>query len=127
MRLAELSGVDLRQSYARVGKFALIQHQRYALKAEDYVMQDKGDRSKASEIVDGALYKVVGVCFPSGAPGSFTPIKPLCHRLVRRDPAPAQVTMGDLINPTGPLLPPALFSQVDSAETAARRMKEAAN
>jgi IS5 family transposase len=30
VRLAKLSGVKLRQSYARVGKFALIQHQRYA-------------------------------------------------------------------------------------------------
>ncbi|MET4214739.1 IS5 family transposase [Bradyrhizobium sp. LA2.1] len=30
VRLAKLHGVDLRQSYARVGKFALIQHQRYA-------------------------------------------------------------------------------------------------
>src|SRR5213595_1769347 len=30
VRLAQLTGVDLRQSYARVGKFALIQHQRYA-------------------------------------------------------------------------------------------------
>jgi transketolase C-terminal domain/subunit len=30
VRLAKLNGVDLRQSYARVGKFALIQHQRYA-------------------------------------------------------------------------------------------------
>jgi IS5 family transposase len=30
VRLAERHGVRLRQSYARVGKFALIQHQRYA-------------------------------------------------------------------------------------------------
>ena len=30
VRLAKLNGVGLRQSYARVGKFALIQHQRYA-------------------------------------------------------------------------------------------------
>ncbi len=30
VRLAQLNGVDLRQSYARVGKYALIQHQRYA-------------------------------------------------------------------------------------------------
>jgi transposase, IS5 family len=30
VRLAKRHGVDLRQSYARVGKFALIQHQRYA-------------------------------------------------------------------------------------------------
>src|SRR4051795_2275603 len=30
VRLAQLNGVGLRQSYARVGKFALIQHQRYA-------------------------------------------------------------------------------------------------
>src|SRR3982075_3334168 len=30
VRLAKIHGVDLRQSYARVGKFALIQHQRYA-------------------------------------------------------------------------------------------------
>src|SRR6266480_2312411 len=30
VRLAKLTEVDLRQSYARVGKFALIQHQRYA-------------------------------------------------------------------------------------------------
>ncbi|MHB0790077.1 IS5 family transposase [Bradyrhizobium sp. 5.13L] len=30
VRLAKLTGVSLRQSYARVGKFALIQHQRYA-------------------------------------------------------------------------------------------------
>src|SRR5450631_1441005 len=30
LRLAKLRGVALRQSYARVGKFALIQHQRYA-------------------------------------------------------------------------------------------------
>jgi IS5 family transposase len=30
VRLAQLTGIDLRQSYARVGKFALIQHQRYA-------------------------------------------------------------------------------------------------
>src|SRR3954451_21570006 len=30
VRLAKLHGVGLRQSYARVGKFALIQHQRYA-------------------------------------------------------------------------------------------------
>jgi transposase, IS5 family len=30
VRLARKHGVDLRQSYARVGKFALIQHQRYA-------------------------------------------------------------------------------------------------
>jgi IS5 family transposase len=30
VRLAKLSGVALRQSYTRVGKFALIQHQRYA-------------------------------------------------------------------------------------------------
>src|SRR5712691_11078020 len=30
VRLAQLTGVSLRQSYARVGKFALIQHQRYA-------------------------------------------------------------------------------------------------
>jgi hypothetical protein len=30
VRLAKLHGVALRQSYARVGKFALIQHQRYA-------------------------------------------------------------------------------------------------
>jgi transposase, IS5 family len=30
VRLAKLRGVILRQSYARVGKFALIQHQRYA-------------------------------------------------------------------------------------------------
>jgi transposase, IS5 family len=30
VRLAKLRGVPLRQSYARVGKFALIQHQRYA-------------------------------------------------------------------------------------------------
>ena len=28
--MAQRHGVDLRQSYARVGKFALIQHQRYA-------------------------------------------------------------------------------------------------
>ncbi|MGY4334568.1 hypothetical protein ACVWWG_008985 [Bradyrhizobium sp. LB7.2] len=30
VRLAQCHGVNLRQSYARVGKFALIQHQRYA-------------------------------------------------------------------------------------------------
>ena len=30
VRLAQCHGVGLRQSYARVGKFALIQHQRYA-------------------------------------------------------------------------------------------------
>jgi hypothetical protein len=30
VRLAQLSGIGLRQSYARVGKFALIQSQRYA-------------------------------------------------------------------------------------------------
>src|SRR5947208_959140 len=30
VRLAQLTGVGLRQSYARVGKFALIKHQRYA-------------------------------------------------------------------------------------------------
>lgn len=30
VRLAKLTGMSLRQSYARVGKFALIQHQRYA-------------------------------------------------------------------------------------------------
>src|SRR6204780_5401994 len=30
VRLAQRHGVSLRQSYARVGKFALIQHQRYA-------------------------------------------------------------------------------------------------
>src|SRR5438876_1779950 len=30
VRLAQLTGVGLRQSYARVGKLALIQHQRYA-------------------------------------------------------------------------------------------------
>jgi IS5 family transposase len=30
VRLAKLTGLDLRQSYERVGKFALIQHQRYA-------------------------------------------------------------------------------------------------
>jgi IS5 family transposase len=30
IRLAKLNGVALRQSYARVGKFALIRHQRYA-------------------------------------------------------------------------------------------------
>ena len=30
VRLAKLTGVNLRQSYERVGKFALIQHQRYA-------------------------------------------------------------------------------------------------
>ena len=30
VQLAKLTGLDLRQSYARVGKFALIQHQRYA-------------------------------------------------------------------------------------------------
>jgi transposase, IS5 family len=30
VRLAKLNGVELRQSYARVGKFALIQYQRYA-------------------------------------------------------------------------------------------------
>jgi IS5 family transposase len=30
VRLAKLNGIGLRQSYARVGKFALIQHQRYA-------------------------------------------------------------------------------------------------
>jgi IS5 family transposase len=30
VRLAKKHGVDLRQSYTRVGKFALIQHQRYA-------------------------------------------------------------------------------------------------
>ncbi len=30
VRLAQLTGIGLRQSYARVGKFALIQHQRYA-------------------------------------------------------------------------------------------------
>lgn len=30
VRLAKRHGVDLRQSYARVGKFALIKHQRYA-------------------------------------------------------------------------------------------------
>ncbi|SDJ99237.1 hypothetical protein SAMN05216338_107819 [Bradyrhizobium sp. Rc2d] len=30
VRLAKLAGIDLRQSYTRVGKFALIKHQRYA-------------------------------------------------------------------------------------------------
>ena len=30
VRLAKATGVSLRQSYARVGKIALIQHQRYA-------------------------------------------------------------------------------------------------
>jgi hypothetical protein len=30
VRLAKKHGVGLRQSYARVGKFALIKHQRYA-------------------------------------------------------------------------------------------------
>src|SRR3984957_16730858 len=30
VRLAQLRGITLRQSYARLGKFALIQHQRYA-------------------------------------------------------------------------------------------------
>jgi transposase, IS5 family len=30
VRLAQLNGVGLRQSYRRVGKLALIQHQRYA-------------------------------------------------------------------------------------------------
>ena len=30
VKLAKQLGVELRQSYTRVGKFALIQHQRYA-------------------------------------------------------------------------------------------------
>jgi IS5 family transposase len=30
VRLSKLASVELRQSYARVGKLALIQHQRYA-------------------------------------------------------------------------------------------------
>jgi hypothetical protein len=30
VRLAQLHGVALRRSFARVGKFALVQHQRYA-------------------------------------------------------------------------------------------------
>jgi IS5 family transposase len=30
VRLAEKLGIELRQSYVRVGKWALIQHQRYA-------------------------------------------------------------------------------------------------
>jgi IS5 family transposase len=30
VRLAKENGLELRQSYTRVGKFALIKHQRYA-------------------------------------------------------------------------------------------------
>ncbi|MGY4333570.1 hypothetical protein ACVWWG_007987 [Bradyrhizobium sp. LB7.2] len=50
VRLAQRHGVSLRQSYARVGKFALIQHQRYAhakqFKRANRAPQDAADLSR---------------------------------------------------------------------------------
>ena len=50
VRLAKKHGVELRQSYARVGKFALIQHQRYAhakqFKRANRMLQEAADLSR---------------------------------------------------------------------------------
>jgi hypothetical protein len=59
VRLAKLRGVDLRQSYARVGKLALIQHQRYAdakqFKPNRYELPVRGDqRARGSASNTGA-------------------------------------------------------------------------
>jgi IS5 family transposase len=74
VRLAKLSGVELRQSYARVGKFALIQHQRYAhakqfkranrmlKKLRTYlgrVIRDIGRKIEGNATLDGRFAKLL--------------------------------------------------------------------
>jgi hypothetical protein len=74
VRLSKLSGVCLRQSYARVGKFALIQHQRYAhakqfkrarrmlKKLRTYlgrVMRDIGRKSAGNAALEGRFARLL--------------------------------------------------------------------
>src|SRR3979490_565179 len=49
VKLAKKLGVKLRQSYARVGKFALIQHQRYA-HAKQFKRAQRGLRNTKSDV-----------------------------------------------------------------------------
>ena len=46
VRLAKRHGIKLRQSYARVGKFALIQHQRYA-HAKQFKRANRASKSRS--------------------------------------------------------------------------------
>src|SRR3954463_7367193 len=76
VRLAQLNGVGLRQSYARVGKFALIQHQRYAhakqfkranrmlKKLRTYlgrVIRDIGRKIEGNGGLEGTFAKLLGL------------------------------------------------------------------
>jgi transposase, IS5 family len=80
VRLAQRHGVSLRQSYARVGKFALIQHQRYAhakqFKRANRVL--KKLRTLLGRVIRDIGRKIEG---NSGLEGTFAPLLLLARRV----------------------------------------------
>src|SRR6059058_5084466 len=80
VRLAQLTGVDLRQSYARVGKFALIQHQRYA-HAKQFKRANrmlKKLRTYLGRVIRDIARKIDG---DSGLQAKFTKLLALARRV----------------------------------------------
>jgi hypothetical protein len=77
--MAQRHGVSLRQPYARVGKFALIQHQRYA-----YAKQFKraNRRLKKLRTLLGRVIRDIGrkIEGNSGLEGTFTQLLLLARR-----------------------------------------------
>ena len=80
VRLAKLRWVDLRQSYTRVGKFALIQHQRYA-HAKQFKRANrmlKKLRTYLGRVIRDITRKIEG---DNGLEAAFAPLLMLARRV----------------------------------------------
>lgn len=80
VRLAQRHGVSLRQSYARVGKFALIQHQRYA-HAKQFKRANRALKTLRTYL--GRVIRDIGrkIDGNSGLEAAFAKLLPLARRV----------------------------------------------
>src|SRR5436309_14431379 len=80
VRLAKLHGLALRQSYARVGKLALIQHQRYA-HAKQFKRANR--KLKTLRTYLGRVIRDIGrkIAGNSGLEAAFAKLLPLARRV----------------------------------------------
>ena len=95
VRLAKATGVKLRQSYERVGKFALIKHQRYA-HAKQFKRANKALRTLRTQL--GRVMRDIRRKIAGDEALERLPDPPLAGR-PRADPAPASARPESLLAP----------------------------
>jgi hypothetical protein len=82
VRLAQLHAVPLRQSYARVGKFALIQHQRYA-HAKQFKRANRKLKTLRTYLILGRVIRDIGrkIAGNGGLEAAFAKLLALARRV----------------------------------------------